>query len=213
MVISFPLFGFSQSFASSNLDNSGSSEIYNESPLMSEKSTIYHLSLSEGIGVTSNDKKSPTSGDTSNPQTFGENYVSKRILHKVSLTEKISLSEDEFTQNPVYDFNTKIQAITERIFERDRIPKSPISKTFSSLYLQNHQTENPIENNIKIEAATPILVSINSVNSFNIAVSQLEIISPSDHDSTTCKRRRCSPRYVCKRSASSSRNRASSTRS
>jgi len=74
-------------------------------------------------------------------------------------------------------------AIPERIFERDRIPKSPISKTFSSLYLQNHQTENPIENNIKIEAATPILDSINSVNSFDVTISQsVDIISAVSYD-------------------------------
>jgi len=70
MIIAFPLFGFSQSLASSNFDNSGSIEIYNETPQTSEKSTIFRVSVSESIGVTTKHKKSPTSEGNSNPQTY-----------------------------------------------------------------------------------------------------------------------------------------------
>jgi len=77
-------------------------------------------------------------------------------------------------------------AIPERISDRPKILKSPISKTFSSLYLLNHQTENPIENDIKIEVAAPILASINSVNSFDVTIPQsVEIISDISYDFPT----------------------------
>ncbi len=97
----------------------------------------FYVSLKEKVGYE-NDKNR----DKNTLRHFEVNLYEKVGFFYDSMMDEILNSKADSERN----------AIMERIFEKSKSPisKSPISKTFSILYLQNHQTENPIENNIKI---------------------------------------------------------------
>jgi len=89
MIIAFPLYGFAQTYALPNLDNLDTLVISNE-PIQSKQSSVYNVSLSEKIGVSSDGKKSSkiAEGESNFLKKLNQKFDSMQIAHEVILTDQ-----------------------------------------------------------------------------------------------------------------------------
>ncbi|KKL78018.1 hypothetical protein LCGC14_2029050, partial [marine sediment metagenome] len=185
MIIAFPLFGFAQTYALPNLDNLDTLLISNE-PIQNKQSSTFNVSLTEKIGVSSDGKKPSkiAEGESNFLKKLNQSFDSMKIAHEVILTEKISLSENGYAQNPAYNLNTKIQTSLERIWNSQNLRPEKNRHTFVNQLLNSYNYSEISENaKIGLEKDSEILVSvlggkIGSSNLLTIFPSQPSIIEP-----------------------------------